>query len=42
MHLLDCLAILPHVHARRLLDVGSGGGMPGIILAIAALTCNSR
>ena len=34
LHLLDCLAILPHVHASRLLDVGSGGGMPGIILAI--------
>ncbi len=34
LHLLDCLAILPHVQARRLLDVGSGGGMPGIILAI--------
>jgi 16S rRNA (guanine527-N7)-methyltransferase len=34
LHLLDCLAILPHLNASRLLDVGSGGGMPGIILAI--------
>ena len=34
LHLLDCLAMLPHVNASRLLDVGSGGGMPGIILAI--------
>ena len=34
LHLLDCLAMLPYVKASRLLDVGSGGGMPGIILAI--------
>ena len=33
-HLLDSLAILPHVPAGSLLDVGSGGGMPGIPLAI--------
>src|SRR5690606_9840169 len=33
-HLLDSLSILPLVGSGRWLDVGSGGGMPGVILAI--------
>lgn len=43
-HLIDCLAVvaplrqvaadLPHRGALRILDVGSGGGLPGVVLAL--------
>ena len=38
-HLLDCVAMIPHIktlrpNALRVLDVGSGGGLPAVPLAI--------
>lgn len=33
-HLLDSLSILPHVQGRSLVDVGTGAGLPGFVLAL--------
>jgi 16S rRNA (guanine527-N7)-methyltransferase len=36
LHVLDSLSVLPHLgEARSILDVGSGAGFPGIVIAIA-------
>lgn len=34
LHILDSLSVLPYVESGNLLDVGSGGGLPGLIIAI--------
>lgn len=33
-HLLDSMAVLPHLWPDRWLDVGCGGGLPGLVLAV--------
>lgn len=33
-HIFDCLAVLPFFSQKSLIDIGTGGGLPGVLIAI--------
>ena len=38
-HLLDALSVVHALHGKRIIDVGTGAGLPGLILAISRPDC---
>lgn len=34
-HILDCLAVVPWIQHQSMIDIGTGAGLPGILMAIA-------
>lgn len=39
LHILDSLAVLPHIKPELIADIGTGAGLPGIPLAICRPDC---
>lgn len=35
LHILDSLAIFPYIHGQKIIDVGTGAGLPGLIIAMS-------
>lgn len=33
-HIIDCLAAVPFIDGRHIVDVGSGAGLPGVVIAM--------
>lgn len=39
-HILDSLSVIPFIKGENFIDVGTGGGLPGIVLAIMNPACS--
>jgi len=33
-HIIDCLTVLPYIDKNSIIDIGTGGGLPGVLIAI--------
>lgn len=40
LHILDSLAIMPFINGQKIIDIGTGAGLPGLIIALANKNLN--